>query len=448
MESRREFLKKIIITGGLLTIKPESFAEASSPRRPMEKAACTLYRAVNGTPDENLRKVIEIQGGIEKIIGFNDVVVIKPNVQWWSQGAPNLSALKSFVEMIMERQGGFKGEVVIAENCHRGKTPWTSMNSGWAHPFERNSDIPGVNNMNDLSNLLKKRFGRRFTTCHLVDVRAGSRRVYGPADGDGYVYCDGTGGIPLIACDNGSRKNYRAAIMTYPIFTTDNGTKIDFKNGIWEKGAYTSRPIRFINFAALNHHSAYCGATSAVKNYMGIVDLSGGPDPHNDGLLTGKYYNFHSFPFDKWSPGPEAGMLGREVGVFLKTIRKADLNITTAEWVGLSSRTEHPFAHTRTALACTDPVALDYHAARYILYPNSKIAIHNPDNKKGPLRQYLTKCAEQFKGVFDERYVEIKSYDFQAKTFQRDADMVISGAKEWGSSLSAIGKYFYLRYLS
>jgi hypothetical protein len=42
-------------------------------------------------------------------------VVIKPNVQWWNQGAPNLLALKTFVDMIMDRPGGFSGEVIILQ---------------------------------------------------------------------------------------------------------------------------------------------------------------------------------------------------------------------------------------------------------------------------------------------------------------------------------------------
>jgi hypothetical protein len=234
--------------------------------------------------------------------------------------------------------------------------------------------------------------------------------------------------------------------MTYPIFSTDRGTLIDFKNGVWEKGAYTGQPLRFINFAALNHHSIYCGATSAIKNYSGIADLSGGPDPNEGGRLTGNYYNFHSFPFNKWAPGPEPGMLGKEIGVFLKAIRKADLNITTAEWVGLSSRTDPPIAHTRALLACTDPVAIDYHATKYVLFPNSKLPIHNPDNERSPLHQYLKRCSKEYGGVFDERYVAIKSYDFEKKTMQGDSDMIIWGAKQWGNRIKPILKYLFLRY--
>ena len=344
-----------------------------------------IYRAVNGTPEQNLKKVIELMGGIERIIGSDDVVLIKPNVQWWNQGAPNLASLKVFVELLMERPGGFKGEVVIAENCHRGPTPWNSIESGWTCGFERNADLTNVSNYSELTQKLKDKYRDRFSTCHLIDVGAGNKRVFGPSNGTGYVYCDGSNGVALIQCENGaSGSNHRATIMTYPIMETDKGTIIDFKNGIWEKGTYTEQPFRFINFAALNHHSTYCGMTSAIKNYMGITDLSGGSDPNNGGRLTKNYFNFHSFPFNKWSPGPSPGMLGKEIGTFMKTIRKADLNITTAEWVGLSSRTDPPVVQTKAVLASTDPVALDYHAAKYLLFPNSNLAIHNLKTQKDP----------------------------------------------------------------
>jgi hypothetical protein len=227
-----------------------------------------IYRAVNGTPEQNLKKVIELMGGIERIFGSDDVVLIKPNVQWWNQGAPNLASLKVFVELLMERPGGFKGEVIIAENCHRGSTPWNSIESGWTCGFERNSDLANATNFNELSRILKDKYKERFSICHLIDVGAGNKKVSGPSDGTGYIYCDGSNGVPLIRCDNGaSGSNDRATIMTHPFFVTDKGTVIDFKGGIWERGSYTGQPLRFINFAALNHHSTYCGLTSAIKNY-------------------------------------------------------------------------------------------------------------------------------------------------------------------------------------
>jgi len=446
--TRRGFLKNIAVVGSVFAIGSMAFAKVNPVKKKTEEVRVIVHRAVNGAPYENLTKVIEMLRGIENIIGSDDVVVIKPNVQWWNQGAPNLSALKTFIDLIMNCAGGFYGEVVIAENCHRGSEPWNSIDSGWTRKFERNSDIPGIDNYNDLCRHLKNTYENNFSTHHWIRVSSGAKRVYGPADGDGYVYCDGTGGIPLLSYDNGlAGEGYRSTIMTYPVFTTDKGTIIDFKNGIWKKGSYTEQPLKFINFAAMNHHSTYSGATSAVKNYLGISDISGGPDPFEGGKLTEQYYNFHSFPFNKWSPGPKPGMLGAEIAVFMNTVRKADLNITTAEWVGLASRTNPPVAHTRAVLASTDPVSLDYHAAKYILYPNSKCRIHNPDDGKSPLHQYLAKCAEIGGGIFDERYIEIKSYDYKVRRLQRDDELLVNGRKEWGWDLKMLGKYLTLRFL-
>lgn len=139
-------------------------------------------------------------------------------------------------------------------------------------------------------------------------------------------------------------------------------------------------------------------------------------------------------------------MLGTEIGVFLKTIRKADLNITTAEWIGLSSRVDPPVAHTRAVMACTDPVALDYHATKYVLFPNSKLPIHNPDHHSSPLHQYLVKCSEAGGGIFDEKHVKVESYDFGMRALQKDTELVIRGNKTWGNSPRTIIKYLVLRY--
>ncbi len=430
---------------GVASFGKISMAKQKILKKTSDNPAVTVYRAVNGDSATNLKKVIELMGGVENLIGANDVVVIKPNVQWWNQGAPNLAALSKLVEMVMNRPGGFSGEVVLAENCHRGKTPWNS--AGWTNSFERNSGLSKIRNFNALCRHLKEKYGDRFTTCHLIDVAAGSRRVFSPADGPGYVYCDGSGGVPKIAFDNGAAGgDLREVIMTYPIIKSDRGTIIDLKNGIWQKGAYTDRPLRFINFAALNHHSTYCGFTSVIKNYLGVSDLSGGPDPFNGGKLTEKYYNFHSFPFNRWAPGPAPGMIGAEIGEYLTTIRRADLNIVSAEWIGLASRVDKPVARTRAVLAATDPVALDYHCAKYILYPNSGIRFHNPDAEQSPAHQYLRACADHGGGIFDERKVAIKSYDFNSGRFQKDDELVIRGPKEWGNKPKALLKYLALRY--
>ena len=152
METRRQFLRKIIMMLSALSFGRDVRAQKSPSKRQSNVVACSLYRAINGSPAENLSKVIELMGGIEKIIGEDDIVVIKPNVQWWNQGAPNLGAVKVFADLIMDRPGGFNGEVVIAENCHRGAEPWKSENSGWIPVFKINSDLDSIRNYNDYCN--------------------------------------------------------------------------------------------------------------------------------------------------------------------------------------------------------------------------------------------------------------------------------------------------------
>jgi len=372
-----------------------------------------IYLARNGTPAQNLEKVIEMLGGIESVIDREAIVIIKTNAQHYNQGSPNLAATKRFIELILSIPG-FSGEVIIADNNHLGgATPWNY--AAWKEMYEINSDITGVFNLSDLVDYFHGHGYLNVTKCHWIDVSRGANRVNGPDEGDGYVYRTD------IVCDNGATDaDYRATIMTYPIFTSSySGVTIDFKNGAWQNGNYTGQPVKFINMAALCYHGLYTGVTSAIKNYLGISDLSGGADPYNNGILTENYYNFHSFPFNKWSAGPVTGMLGKEVGTFLLTIRSADLNITTAEWVGWGDRRDITKAEqNKTVLASRDPVALDYYASKYVLYPaalthSASLADYlNPDRQDLPLRQYLEKCNELGIGTLNEEDMIVHLFDF------------------------------------
>jgi hypothetical protein len=90
----------------------------------------------------------------------------------------------------------------------------------------------------------------------------------------------------------------------------------------------------------------------------------------------------------------------------MKTIRKADLNIVTAEWVGWGSRGDPAKAtRMRTILASEDPVSLDYYGAKYLLYPLSRNRkYHDPDNLKSSVRKFLELSLETLgeKGPWEE----------------------------------------------
>jgi hypothetical protein len=413
----------------------------------MKAAKADVFRVANGSPAAMMDKLLSLMGGVETLFDARDIILIKPNLQWFNQGAPNIGAMHAFITRILEMKNGFQGEVVLIENTHLGPRPGES--GGWNTPFSRNSDLPGIANYNQLTELLKKTYGHRFTARHLIDIESGAKRVASPADGPGYVLCEGQGEGPLLALDNGrTGPDRREVLMSYPVFVTDKGTLIDYRWGVWEGGAYTRQPVKFVNFAALNHHSAYCGMTSAIKNYLGVADLSGGPDPAQRGKLVRHYHNFHSFPFNKWARGPVPGMLGAEIGYFLKTVRRPFLNITTAVHCGLADRTTPPVAHTNVIAASTDPVALDFHLAKYVLYPNSRISVHDPENPRSPTRQTLEHCARQGDYCLEEEQVDIRAFDLSKNAFQGDGDLVVLGKTQGGGSLKSRLKYLFFRMKS
>ncbi|MCD4811306.1 DUF362 domain-containing protein [bacterium] len=386
-----------------------------------------IYESKNGTPEQNMAKVLEMIGGIEKIIGKNDIVVIKPNGQQIMHNMTNTNTIKEFVDQVLSIPG-FSGEVIVAENHHYhpdDRAGWTTTH--------RNGDY----NLNELIAYYHDRGIANVTKYHwrdggivrnstLKDTERG-RIVSGPGEGDGYVWTD-------------EEYSYegRKTKMTYPIFTSAySGVTIDFKNGAWKNGKYTGQPVKFINMSALRHHSN-AGVTAAIKNYLGVVDLTCGYRGKN----PAGYYNFHyiavdwpwigilrkgmkSFITSKFARkqeitrkiadfvGPQNGALGGAVGHFMKTIRMADLNVVTAEYAGHQGRRKTP-GHTKTVLASTDPVALDYYAGKHVLLPlgGKKAGYNNPDNPRGTFHKYLELCNAQGIGTLNETEMVIDKFDF------------------------------------
>ena len=431
--TRRVFLNIVL---GLFISKmlPNKYRERVwadiSPPKPLgvsDDGFSHIFVARGGSPEENMNNVLALMGGIRSLIGSDDVVIVKPNSQWWNQGMTNTNTIKEFIRQILEMRE-FKGEVIIADN-HQYQE---DESRGWT-TNSPNGDF----NFNQLIEYFRKRGFKNVSKYHwhcagrnkgLVQGDSyGNAVVRGPEEGDGYVWRS-----DLVYKAESGRK----AMMSYPVFTSHySGITIDLKHGAWKGGRYLSRKIKLINFPGLNHHSRWAGVTCCIKNYLGIVDMSCG----YHGEAPKGFFNFHHIGNRNMKLHPHLirmmkflsiGYLnhfhGGPVGFFMKSVRMADLNVVTANWVGYGSRTDPSFsAKTNTVLACKDPVALDYYASKYILMSvTPKTArdedghllrsINDPDNRKGPFRWCLEECHREGIGNLEEWKMKIHEYKSKA----------------------------------
>jgi len=81
----------------------------------MPSANSDVFLCRGEPPDKNIRKLMKMLGGVESVFGKDDIVVIKPNSQWWLQGMTNTDSIVALIEMILALPG-FSGEIIIADN--------------------------------------------------------------------------------------------------------------------------------------------------------------------------------------------------------------------------------------------------------------------------------------------------------------------------------------------
>jgi uncharacterized protein (DUF362 family) len=303
---------------------------------------------VNGT-DGNDRGVKELIGLMQShglsfysensssgIIGKNDIVIIKVNSQWDERGGTNTDLVKALIQAIVSHPQGFSGEVVIADN---GQAQYGSTGSGGSLSYVSN-------NAKDASQSMQKvadSFSDHKVSTYLWDTIT-NKRVNEYADGDlqdGYVV-------------ESSPDTETGLVVTYPKFKTKYGSNLSFKLGVWDfaNKAYDSNRLKVINVPVLKSHSIY-GVTASVKHYMGVT---------SDKLSREMGGRAHS------SVG--SGGMGTE----MVQTRFPALNIVDAIWVnanpGRGPGTSYSEATKIGVIAAsTDPVALDYWAAKEILMP-------------------------------------------------------------------------------
>ncbi len=273
--------------------------------------------------------------GPSGMIERDDVVLIKVNAQWKYRGCTNSDLIRGLIQAILDHPDGFSGEVVIFENGQdRGSL--NCNNTGSNYP-----DGTVHANANDENQ----------SFLYLVNTIFNDPRL------SSYLL-DPIGRTFIGANDHLNDGYRRYENVSYPCFTTARGHRIELREGIWQGSGY-SQNLKLINVPVLKYHdTGGSEMTASLKHFYGVVSM-------NDGNRTFRHYSG----------------LGETCGKMMVSVRTPVLNIIDAIWVSFSSISGYPANTTFQAsqiLACQDPVALDYWAAKYILHPVSQNSRHLP----------------------------------------------------------------------
>ena len=360
-----------------------------------------LFVARNGTPTAKVQKVVELAGGIGRFVDYDDAVVLKPNGQWPRQGYTHTECLKALIDVILNRPGGFGGEVIIAEHVHRPPPPAPDNALGDNYCWNmsagnRQNNWPDMNYF-ELVNDYHTRGVPNVTAVPLYDSGQGDfLAVSGPED-----LPDGKQGwvrATYTTAANGRTVRLSSAILR----SAYSGKLIDLKNGVWAGGGYNGQRVALIFLPTLNNHGSfnsedYAGPTSALKCHLGIVEFAGttGVSLHGVGYHT---------PIS-----PRA--MGESVGHLITQRLSPAFYLTCAEYTGYRGRSDATAAKTRTVGLCADPVTLDYWMCKNVLYPcATSQTFMNPDNDNN-LRRALLGCQGRGVGTVKESEMVVHQVD-------------------------------------
>ena len=307
----------------------------------------------DGTDDGVIRLIESMQGqGLYfyqtettpfGLIASDDVLILKINCQWAERGGTNTDLIRSVIKAITEHPESFRGEIIVADNGQAqfgsdrrgGSLNWTNANSA----DRRQSVMDVVRIFQAAGFRVTGVLWDDFTAVRVGEFSAGDTR-------NGFVV------------ENTRRST--GLEISYPKFTTEFGTHVSFKEGIWNANTqtYASEKLKVINMPVLKSHGSY-QVTAAVKNYMGTP---------SDRLTNRRAHN---------SIG--AGGMGTQMAY----TRMPVLNILDMIWVGVDRGPSSSYSTAKQInkiAASIDPVAMDYWASKYILMPE---AMQLPGNR-GP----------------------------------------------------------------
>jgi hypothetical protein len=399
--TRRDFIKKTGLIVSSLALAP-LLEKCEFIHRGIDLGSPNVYMSKNGTFTQNVDKVLELMGGIERFVDPTDIVVIKANGQWLNQGYTHTGCIKALIDRILSIPF-FSGEIIICDNIQRPKN--TDNLHDTSYGFNAGSRI---NNWPDESWLS---LAAKYSKVSVKSWESASGDASSLTNPDDVLSMPtGTGWVRDYFAFHGIN-----SFLSYPVFESPltPGRVIDMKKGVWESGRYTGRKVKAIFMPTLNNHGAgsedSAGITSAIKCFFGTTEIHTPNNDSDDGSIVyngNTYYAIHHSSFQR----NNAEDLGELAARYIENMYSPVLYLTAAMWSGYNSRTGTSDAvETKTVLGCTNPATLDYVAAKVVISPYAPFL--NPDNDNNTRKQILG-CVRGGVGTINELQFKTISHTF------------------------------------
>lgn len=283
------------------------------------------------------------------IVGSNNVVIIKGNYQWTSRNTTSADRVKGIIWRILQHPNGFSGEIMVCDNT---QDIGTGINDN-----DNNSEDPQQSIIDVVNTFHAKGY-----PVHVMDwqtIWGVVANEYSQGDyNNGYVYESSTK-------------------ISYPKFRTPMNRYVSLRYGIWDSAlaVYDSSKLCIIDFPVLKAHSM-AGATIAIKNWVGLLTTAYSTERYGGWNQMHSNYFFNSY-----------ALVARVMAVTFPR-----LAIVDADWTSRTGPNNLQYVqHTSMLAASTDPAAVSWYTAKFILTP---IALNpsqtNPDLPGGTYRNTLT----------------------------------------------------------
>jgi hypothetical protein len=323
------------------------------------------------TKDIFLHQTVSHPSGI---VGSDNIVIIKGNFQWTSRNTTSTDRIKGVIWQILQHPDGFTGEIIICDNTQ-------NFGTGINHN-DNNSEDPEQSIVDVVNTFVAKGYPVSYRDWKNVwDVVV---EEYSAGDySDGFVY------------ESTSK-------ISYPKFTSPSGNyNISLRYGIWDSTslAYDLDRLCIIDFPVLKAHSM-AGATIAVKNWIGVLTTAY-KDTRYGG--SGSMHNNYFF-----------GQYALVAKVMEVTFPK--LTIVDAAWTSTLRQDDLiNLVNTNMLLGSTDPCAVSWYGAKFILTPIAVKPYHtDPDRPGSGYKNNLdawTNCLLDSGFVITKDSLEISVYD-------------------------------------